>query len=58
MLEHDPDQAGMFVLTGLAKIGRLADFPQTDQIGAVAAAADDDLVRSQLAQGGLVLAFL
>ena len=58
MLEHAADQPRVLVLRGLAEVGGLADLPQARQIGAVAAAADDEFVGGELAQRRLVLALV
>ncbi len=56
VLEHRPDEAGVLVLRGLAKVRNLADVPQPHEIGSVARAPHDHLIRRELAQGRLVLA--
>ncbi len=56
MLEDGPNEARMILPRGLAEIGGLAHLPQLDQVGPVAAAADDDLVARQVAQRALVQA--
>ena len=58
VLEHAADQPRVVLLRGLAEVGRLAGVPQPRQIGAVAGAADDQLVAGERAQRRLVLALV